>query len=139
MRNALLAAAIAAMLGCYSDPPVKWTDTYPAKGVVKVGGKAASDGVIQFRPEDPANADFVVTADVAKDGTGSFTISTGHAHDRRGERKPGAPAGKYTVTYSPPQANQTASKPSLPITGSQPVVIITGDNNLTIDLPAPKK
>ena len=129
----MLALALAAALGCSSEPPVKWPELHPAKGVVKVGGKPASGGLVQFRAEDSAAADYLVTGDVGADG--SFTLSTGHAQDRRGERKPGAPAGKYRVTYLPPQGDQTAGRPALPVDAPQPVTITPGDNNLPLDLP----
>ena len=135
MRPILFAAALAAVLGCYSDPPVKWPDLHPAKGIVKVGGKVVSGGFVHFRPEDAALTDFAVTSDVGVDGT--FTLTTGHIRDKSLERKPGAPAGKYIVTYSMAQGDQTAGKSALPIQGPQPVTITAaGDNTLTMELPA---
>ncbi len=136
MRTALLAAALTA-LGCSSsEQVVKWPELHPAKGIVKVGGKTVSGGFVHFRPEDSATVDFVITSEVGADGT--FSLTTGHAQDRKAERKPGAPAGKYIVTYSQPQGDQTAGKSALPIQGSQPVTIGSSDNNLTVDLPAKK-
>ena len=136
MRTALFASCLAAMLGCSSDSGVKWPKLHPAKGIVKVGGTVASGGYVHFRPEDTNIRDFVVTSEVGTDGT--FTLTTGHAQDGKKERKPGAPAGRYIVTYSPQQTDQATGRTAMPIETPQPVTISPGENSLAVDLPAKK-
>ena len=133
MRSALFALAVVCVVGCSNDPVVKWPDIHPAKGVVKAGGKAVSGGSLQLRAEDAALADFHLTADVGTDGT--FNLATGNAQDKKNERKPGAPAGKFKVTYFAPQGDQTAGRPTLPVELPQPISIKTGENELVIELP----
>src|SRR6516165_10550925 len=101
MRIASFAASLAALLGCSSDSGVKWPKLYPAKGVVKVGGTPVTTGFLHFRPDDSKYSDFVVTSTVEPDGT--FTLRTSHSQDAKLEKQLGAPAGKYTVTYSAQQ------------------------------------
>ncbi|HEY1188491.1 MAG TPA: hypothetical protein VGE74_12640, partial [Gemmata sp.] len=100
------AALAAALLGCGKDPSQPgFPDLHPVKGVVKRGGQPVSKGTVQFTP-DPAKSDFLVNSEVGADGT--FTLTTVRTTDSRGERKPGAPAGKYKVTFTPPLGDQTA-------------------------------
>jgi hypothetical protein len=131
MRSALF-VTLAVVLGCSSDPPVKWPELHPVKGLVKVGGKAVSGGSLHFRAEDAALTDFIVISDVEADGT--FTLATRHVRDKTLELKPGAPAGKYTATFSTPQGDQTAGKSAIPIQGTKLVTIVAGENNLTLEL-----
>jgi len=133
MRSALFAIAVACVFGCSNAPVVKWPDIHPAKGIVKAGGKAVSGRSLQLRSEDAALSDFHLTADVGADGT--FSLVTGNAQDKRSERRPGAPTGKFKVTYFAPQGDQTAGRPTLPIELPQPVTIKAGDNDISIELP----
>jgi hypothetical protein len=124
--------ALFVLCGCSGEPEVKWPEIHPAKGVVKAGGKPVTGGALQLRSDDAALADFHVSGDVGNDGT--FTLSTGNARDRKNERRPGAPAGKFRLTYFAPQGDQTAGRPTLPVELPQPVTIAAGDNNLIIEL-----
>lgn len=133
MRSTLFALAVALVAGCSNGPVVKWPDIHPAQGVVKSGGKAVSGGSLHLRADDASLSDLHVTADVGADG--AFSLVTGHAQDKKNERKPGAPAGPFKVTYFAPQGDQTAGRPTLPIELQQPLTIKAGDNDLTIDLP----
>lgn len=120
------------LAGCSGDG-VKFPDLHPAKGVVKRGNAPVSGGAVQLRPPD-GPGDYIISGVVGSDGT--FTLATAHKDDKRGERKPGAPAGTYKATYMPPAGDQTAS----PVAGLGQVEVPTtltvtaGENNLTIDL-----
>ena len=137
MRNYYLIVALVALAaGC--DAGKKQPDfpaLHPVKGVVKKGGAAASGGLIQFTPQDD-KGEFLVTAVVGADG--AFTLSTVRTTDSTGERKPGAPAGLFKVTYTPPLGDQTAGGVVTPVLLSTPIPISAGDNNLTVELPAKK-
>jgi hypothetical protein len=129
-------AAFALAAGCSSNADTKWPELHPAKGVVTQGGQPVSGGFVHFRGDDAALADFNVSSDVNADGT--FTLSTSHSQDKKGTRKPGAPAGKYIVTYSPAQGDQSAGKVTLPTQLNQPTTIAAGENNLTVNLGSKK-
>ncbi|MBA4190982.1 MAG: hypothetical protein C0467_23600 [Planctomycetaceae bacterium] len=133
LRAAVLLFALAAA-GCSSDPATALPDVHPAKGVVKRGGKPVTGGFVQFQAENTTGADHLVSGEVGPDGT--FVLTTFHALDRKGERKSGVPAGKYRVTYSAVQGDQTAGRPTPPIQLPQQVTVESGENNLTIELPA---
>jgi len=117
--------------GC-SKPAAKFDDLHPVSGTVTVGGKAVSGGTIRFMP-DPDKPDFLINSEVGTDG--GFKLSTVRTNDKEGERKPGAPAGKYKVTYTFGIADQTAGNKD-PITLPKEVTVEAKDNNLKIDLPA---
>ena len=120
------------LAGCGGDSQPPFPDLHPVKGVVKRGGKAVTGGGVRFDP-DPAKPEFLVTATVEADGT--FTLSTVRTTDKVGERKPGAPAGKYTVTYMPPAGDQTAGGGSFdPITAPTPVTVEAKGNEVTVEL-----
>lgn len=128
-----LAVSAAALLGCGSGASQpNFPDLHPVKGVVKRGGQPAARGTVQFAA-DPANPDFLINSEVGDDGT--FTLTTVRTTDSKGERKPGAPAGKYKVTYTPPLADQTAGGQINPIDAPAPATVAAGENNLTIELP----
>ena len=128
-----LATVTAALVGCGSGPSQPdFPDLHPVKGVVKRGGQPVSKGVVQFAP-DPAKSDFLINSEVGTDGT--FTLTTVRTTDSKGERKPGAPAGKYKVTFTPPLGDQTAGGQINPIDVPTPATVAPGDNTLTIELP----
>lgn len=128
-------AAILAGCGDGRNQPA-FPDLQPVKGVVKKGNATATGGVVRFTP-DPDTSDFIINSVVGPDGT--FTLSTVRSTDTRGERKVGAPAGSYKVTYTPPLAEQgPGGLPQTPIDLPKPVSVQTGENNLTVELPARK-
>jgi hypothetical protein len=134
MRARPLAPALAALLvGCGgggSQPA--FPDLYPAKGVVKRGGQPVAGGSVRFTPE-PDRPEFLVNAEVGPDGT--FSLSTVRTTDKAGERKPGAPAGRYRVTYMPPAGDQTAGGVSFaPVEAQSAVTVASQENDLTIEL-----
>lgn len=123
---------VVVLAGCGGDGQPPFPDVHPVKGVVKKGGKAVTGGGVRFDP-DPPKPEFIVTGNVEADGT--FTLGTVRTTDKVAERKPGAPAGKYKVTYMPPAGDQTAGGASFdPITAPNPVTVEAKDNDLTVDL-----
>ena len=124
---------VALVAGCGQNsgqPP--FAELNPVKGVVNFGGQPVKGGAVQFIP-DPASAEFLINSEVGNDGT--FTLTTVRTTDTKGERKPGAPAGKYKVTYNPPLADQTTGATANPIELPTPITVNAGANDLMIDLP----
>jgi hypothetical protein len=107
-------------------------DLHPVKGTVTRGGAPVKGGAVQFAP-DPARPDFLINSEVGPDGT--FALSTVRTTDKSGERKSGAPAGSYKVTFTPPLGDQTAGGAVNPIELTKPVTVTAGNNDLTIELP----
>ena len=138
MRSILLLGIVLA-LGCSGGgSAVEWPPLHPVKGTVSLGGKPVAGGLLQFQPEAGGNPDFLISSVVSPDG--SFTLATSHVHDKSGSRKTGAPAGKYKLTFTPAIGDQTAGGGSMmPILLPQPVVVDSKENDLKIELPAPKK
>ncbi len=126
-----LLAALAAGCGGDASQP-KFPDLNPAAGVVKRAGQPVKGGAVQFVP-DPDRPDFLVNSEVGADGT--FALSTVRTTDKSGERKTGAPAGKYKVVYQPPLGDQTAGGQLSPINVPAPVEVKAGPNDLLVELP----
>lgn len=124
-------------LGCSqpADQP-KFPDLQPVQGTVTRGGIAITGGgAIVFSP-DPDAGEFLVNSEVGKDGT--FSLSTVRTTDKKGERKVGAPAGVYKVTFNPPLGDQAAGSVQKPVDLPKPVTISTGENVIAIELPTKK-
>jgi len=140
MRVILLAAVVAALgfaAGCGDNrPQPAFGDLVPTSGVVNQGGKPVSGGVIQLSP-DPDKGEFIINSEVGTDG--KFNLTTVRATDSQGERKPGAPPGKYKAVYRPPLGNQTSGGSVDPIDVPTPVTITKAETDLKIDVPASKK
>lgn len=133
MRIALVAFAAALAAGCgggTSQP--QFPDLVPVKGVVKRGGAPVKGGAVQFVP-DPDKPEFLVNSEVGNDGT--FALSTVRTTDRSGERKAGAPPGKYKVVFQPPLADQTAGGVLEPVNVPGPVEVKAGGGDVTVELP----
>ena len=128
---ALVAAGLLSGCGSGAKQP-DFPELHPAKGVIKRDGQPVRGGSVRFTP-DPDGPDFVVNAEVGADGT--YALTTVRTTDARGERKTGAPAGTYKVTYTPQLGDQTAGAQSAPVTLSKPVTIAAGDNDITLELP----
>jgi hypothetical protein len=122
--------------GCSAPPQPEFGELHPVTGVVKQDGKPVSGGVVRFRP-DPDKPEFLINSEVASDGT--FSLSTVRTTDKQGERRPGAPAGQYKVTYEPKLGDQTADRYREPVTLPKPVTIEAKSNQLTIELPPIRK
>jgi len=141
MRVLLLAAVVAALgfaAGCGDNraPQPAFAELVPVSGVVNQGGKPASGGVVQFNP-DPDKGEFIINSEIGTDG--KFNLSTVRATDSQGERKPGAPPGKYKVVYRPALGNQASGGSVDPIDVPTPVTISKAEPDLKIDVPAAKK
>ena len=130
MRLFLLGALAAVGCGTASGPA--FPELAPVKGVVKRGAAPVAGGVVKFTP-DPDTAEFLVNAEVGTDG--AFTLSTVRTTDKTGERKPGAAAGKYAVTYFPPAGDQTTGGVPTPVNLPPMTVPKEGHAALTLELP----
>ena len=130
MKHLLFLPLAFALAGCGGPSQPAFPELHPVRGVVKRGGAAVSGGVVKFTPE-PATPDFLVNGEIGADG--SFTLSTVRTTDTAGERKPGAPAGKYKVTYLPPAGDQTVGPTPQPVTLPAPVTLPSAD--VVIELP----
>jgi hypothetical protein len=102
------------------------------KGVVKRAGQPVKGGTVQFLP-DPDRPEFLTNSEVGPDGT--FTLTTVRTTDKTGERKTGAPVGKYRAMYQPPLGDQTAGGQLDPITIPGPFEVNAGGGDITVDLP----
>ncbi|OWK35071.1 hypothetical protein [Fimbriiglobus ruber] len=128
----IVALSVALVTGCADSNQPTFPALHPVKGVVKRGSGAVSGGVVRFLPE-PDKGEFIVNAEVGQDGT--FTLTTVRSTDSRGERKTGAPAGAYKVTYTPLLGEQKAGATvSGPVNVPGSITIQSGNNDLTIDL-----
>lgn len=127
----LAAAGLLALAGC-SDKQPKFDELHPVNGTVTAAdGKPVSGGSVQFTP-DPDKPEFLVNSEVSK--AGSFSLSTVRTTDSRGERKKGAPAGKYKVVFRPDVVDQTQGHKE-PITLPEPVTVEAKSNDLKLALP----
>ena len=140
MRTTALVLAISLftfLTGCgnSSNQPA-FSDLHPVKGVVKRNGQPVKGGQLRFIA-DPEKPEFSSNAIVGPDG--AYSLTTYRTTDTSGERKPGAPAGTYQVSYVPDIADQSAGGNMEAIHLSKPVTVSAGDNDIPIELPAPKK
>lgn len=138
--RALLAFAVLAgfgcLIGCGSGKQQPAFDTlYPVTGSVTQSGKAVAGGAIRFTP-DPDRPEFLINSEIQADGT--FSLSTVRTTDSQGERRPGAPAGRYRVTFQPKLGDQTSGYQEA-VTLPQPVTVESKPNELKIALPAGKR
>lgn len=126
------ALALGLLSGCGSGAKQPdFPDLSPVKGAVTRGGSPVKGGAVQFFP-DPANPDFLINSEVGADGT--YALSTVRTTDKSGERRPGAPAGTYKVTYTPPLGDQTAGGAVSPIELTKAFTVAPGSNDIPIDL-----
>jgi hypothetical protein len=133
----LIAIPLVLSLGCGKSDQPAFSELYPVKGVVKRGGQPVKGGVVRFTL-DPEKPEFQTNAIVGEDGT--YSLTTFRTTDKSGERKSGAPAGTYKVTYVPDLADQTAGGAQDVISFAKPVTVVAGENDaVVIDLPAKKK
>jgi hypothetical protein len=128
----LSALALAALLACASGCR-KW-ELHKVEGVITQGGKPVFGGGVTFKPVGE-DSDLIISAMVLP--SGKYTLMT-----RRRSGKflgPGAPAGKYTVHYTPlgkgdGKMGETVRVPMI-------AEVKPGDNNIPIAVPmaeAPK-
>ncbi len=119
--------------GCGSTDSSQPTfpDVHPVKGVVSRGGAPVNGGSVRFNP-DPDRLEFSVNSEVGPDGT--YALTTVRTTDKQGERKTGAPTGKYKVTYTPPLGDQmTAGRLNI-VELPAPITVNAGDNDIPIEL-----
>lgn len=123
---------LASLAACTGLKQPEFDPLHPVTGKVQRGGKPLVGGSIQFQPV-PDKQEFSINSLV--DQEGNFKLTTVRTTDTKGERRPGAPAGEYTVVYTPESKDQTvAFEP--PITLPKKVTVETKDNNLTLEIPA---
>jgi len=132
MSFGVLLAGLVLLVGCKAKNQPQFGDLFPVTGTVLASGKAVSGGVVRFAP-DPDKPDFLINSEVGSDGR--FKLSTVRTTDTSGERKPGAPAGNYKVTYTPSVTDQTAGYKQ-PVTLPKAVTVEPKENDLKIELPA---
>ena len=132
MRRMLLLLSLLAIAGCDAGPKQPdFAELHPVRGTVTRGGKPVDGGAVKFAAV-PEDGSFMINSDVRPDGT--FQLSTVRTTDTQGERKSGAPAGSYRVTYMPVVIDQTAGNVE-PITLRKQVVVEAKENDLKIELP----
>lgn len=132
MRTTLV-FALGLLAGCGSDKKQPdFPDLSPVKGVVKRDGQPVKGGAVRFTP-DPDKPEFLINSEVGADGT--FALTTVRTTDSKGERKPGAPPGKYKAAYTPPLGDQTAGGPTGAVEATKPVTVSAGNNEVTVELP----
>jgi len=131
----LLLAAFVAGCGSSGNQPA-FSELHPVKGVVKRNGQPVKGGQLRFLA-DPEKPEFSSNAIVGPDGT--YSLTTYRTTDKSGERKPGAPAGTYKVSYVPDIADQSAGGTMDAIPVTKPVTVVAGENDIPIDLPASRK
>lgn len=137
MRTLFLPGLLIGLTGCGGDKgQPAFSELNPVTGVVKRNGQPVKGGKITFTM-DSDKQEFGVNAVVGADGT--YTLTTYRLTDSSGERKPGAPAGSYKVSYVPDITDQTTGGSMDPIRLTAPVSVAAGSNTLNIDLPASKK
>ena len=138
IMHLLVAIAVPALVaGCGKDGnQPAFAELHPVKGVVKRGGQPVKAGMVRFFP-DPDKPDFIINSLVQSDGT--FTLTTVRSTDSKGERKPGAPAGNYKVTYMPDALDQTGGGSTEPIPILKPVTVTAGAKEIVLELPTGKK
>lgn len=126
--RAHIALGLLALAGC-SDPKVQGDlpDLHPVKGKVVRGTKAVAGGEVRFTAAG-VGADWVINAEVGADGT--FEVRTIHALSMK--KGPGAPAGTWTATYSPPLVNNAAP---VPVRAIKLVTVAAGANEVVVELP----
>lgn len=137
MRTTLSLAVLIGLVGCGGDKgQPAFSELNAVTGVVKRNGQPVKGGKLTFTL-DPDKQEFGVNAVVGSDGT--YTLTTYRLTDSSGERKPGAPAGTYKVTYVPDITDQTSGGSMEPVRLTTSVTVAAGANTLNIDLPASKK
>lgn len=134
MRKVAFTGALLFIIGCAdSTRQPDFPTLHPVKGVVMLDGRPVKGGSVLFTPE-PDCPHFLINAEVGEDGT--FSLSTVRTTDKSGERRSGAPAGQYRVTYMPVITDQTArGGVTEPVVLKQTFTIQAGPNEVVVNLP----
>lgn len=115
------------LAGCGGPPqPV----LHPVTGTVTLGGKPAAGGGLIFLPESGVWGGQVINGSVNPDGT--MTVTTSWMVNGKTLLAPGAPAGRYKVTYHPPGNGE---KIGMETELLDVVAIEPKDNVVTLDVP----
>lgn len=132
MARSLLLFTFAILLfsGCSGSNQPEFADLHPVTGKVQRAGVSLQRGSLRFTPVND-KGEFSVNSEVGDDGR--FSLTTVRTTDSRGERRPGAPAGEYTVVYAPESLDQTVDVP--PITLPQKIIVEAKENTLTLEVP----
>jgi hypothetical protein len=127
----LVGAIVALVFGCNTVKQPDFDPLHVVTGKVQRAGAPLAGGSLRFNPI-PDKQEFIINSVVGADGT--FSLTTVRTTDSKGERRPGAPAGEYSVVYTPESKDQTAAYLP-PITLPQKVVIEAKENTLTLEVP----
>jgi hypothetical protein len=117
----------AALAGCSGSVPLP--ELHRVTGFVKKAGRPVRGGAVRFVPATEASV-FAINSPVADDGT--YTLETVLPG---GERRPGAPAGVYRVTYTAPEPGGSGPSSATPAELPGLVTVGGGENLLTLNLP----
>lgn len=131
LRAGFIGVGLLFVVGCRDDKQPKFGELHPVKGVVLSGDTPIKSGSVRFLPQ-PDNPDFLINSEIGPDGT--FQLATVRTTDRSGERRAGAPPGKYKVTFNPAIADQTAGFRE-PVTLPTVFTVEAKANDLKIVLP----
>ncbi len=131
-RLLMLALSLAtSFLGCTASKQPDFEALHPVSGKVQRAGQPLAGGVVRFNSV-PDKPEFSINGLVNDEG--AFSLTTVRSTDTRGERRPGAPVGEFSVVYTPPNLDQTKIFEP-PITLPMLVKIEAQDNNLTLEVP----
>jgi len=97
-------------------------ELHSVKGGLVQSGKAVSGGFVRFMPDK--EGDFIVQSEV--DAAGKFELQT----VANSQKRKGAPAGSYSVTYTPPGTDHKIAI----VTTKGTVSIVPGTHDLSVDL-----
>lgn len=127
----LVGCSVLLFSGCSGGNQPEFAELHAVSGKVQRAGVALQRGSLRFTPVND-KGEFSINSQVGEDG--SFSLTTVRRTDSKGERRPGAPAGEYTVVYAPESLDQSVDVP--PITLPQKIVVEAKENVLTLDVPA---
>lgn len=121
-----------ACCGCgrEANPATAFGELCKVNGSLKRDDLVATGGSVRFVPI-PDQPDFLINSEVGNHG--EFQLSTVRTTDSRGERRPGAPPGKYRVIYQPPVFDQTQGHIE-PLESSEPIQVEATKNSYQIEL-----
>lgn len=129
MRHAIPAVVLLALTGC-NPPTAELPALHPTTGTLTRDGKPVNGGALRFHATDGGDTNTIVSAEVSNDGT--FSVHTVSGAGKAVSRSPGAPTGKYHVTYTPPATDQQGA---MPMDISEPVTIEPKVNVFALKLP----
>lgn len=126
----MVVCASLVLASCSGTKQPDFEALHPVTGKVQRAGMPVAKGSLRFIAV-PDKQEFMINSEVKEDG--SFSLTTVRSTDTRGERKPGAPAGEYSVVYNYPNEDQT--KGFTPPVTLPNVTIKSEPNDLILQLP----